>query len=374
MKTAPGTVPCSYSSSSRTSRKVASSRRASASAGSTSWIFCLVLASRSRKPGIGILSARASDGPLCSKCYPGGRVFPSARRAARRPPAANAANSLVESHEGMERAVAQQVLGIDIGGTGIKGAPVDVQRGTLTADRYRLLTPKPAVPAPVADVVAQVVGKFGGEGTVGATFPAVVRGGVAETAANVDRSWIGEDVAKRLGQASGRSFVVLNDADAAGLAEMRFGAGRDKQGVVMMVTLGTGIGSALFVDGALVPNTELGHLELRGKEAEKRASEIVRENKKLTWKKWGARVDEYLRHVEMLFSPDLFVIGGGISKKATKFFGYLKTRAPIVPAQLLNEAGIVGAAVAAVEAGNAKTDAVKPARRAPAKRSPAARG
>src|SRR6266511_3786716 len=324
MKTAPGTVPCSYSSSSRTSRKVASSRRASASAGSTSWIFCLVLASRSRKPGIGILSARPSVGSACCKGYVGVRVVAGARRAARRPPAANAANSLVESHEGMERAVAQQVLGIDIGGTGIKGAPVDVQRGTLTADRYRLLTPKPAVPAPVADVVAQVVGKFGGEGTVGATFPAVVRGGVAETAANVDRSWIGEDVAKRLGQASGRSFVVLNDADAAGLAEMR-------------------------------------------------ASEIVRENKKMTWKKWGARVDEYLRHVEMLFSPDLFVIGGGISKKATKFFGYLKTRAPIVPAQLLNEAGIVGAAVAAVEAGNAKTGAVKGARRAPAKRSPTAR-
>jgi len=131
---------------------------------------------------------------------------------------------------------------------------------------------------------------------------------------------------------------------------MRFGAGRDKQGVVMMVTLGTGIGSALFVDGALVPNTELGHLELGGKEAEKRASELVREKKKLSWKKWGQRVDEYLRHLEMLFSPDLFIIGGGISKKATKYFEFLKTRAPVVPAQLLNEAGIVGAAVAAVEA------------------------
>src|SRR5207244_1521722 len=181
---------------------------------------------------------------------------------------------------GRESVVAQQVLGIDIGGTGIKGAPVDVERGTLTADRYRLLTPQPAVPASVADVVAQVVAKFGGDGVVGATFPAVVRGGVAETAANVDKSWIGEDVARR-----------------------------------------------------------------RGKEVEKRASEIVRENKKLSWKKWGSRVDEYLRHVEMLFSPDLFIIGGGISKKATKFFGYLKTHAPIVPAQLLNEAGIVGAAV-----------------------------
>ncbi len=270
--------------------------------------------------------------------------------------------------------MAQQVLGIDIGGTGIKGAPVDVERGTLTADRYRLLTPQPAVPASVADVVAQVVAKFGGDGAVGATFPAVVRGGVAETAANVDKSWIGEDVAKRLSTAVGRPFVVLNDADAAGLAEMRFGAGRNKRGVVMMITLGTGIGSALFIDGVLVPNTELGHLELRGKEAEKRASEIVRENKKLSWKKWGSRVDEYLRHVEMLFSPDLFIIGGGISKKATKFFGYLKTRAPIVPAQLLNEAGIVGAAVAAVEAGNAKPGATTPAKRAPARPSPTARG
>jgi polyphosphate glucokinase len=182
----------------------------------------------------------------------------------------------------------------------------------------------------------------------------VIRGGVAETAANVDQSWIGEDVAKRLGNASGRPFVVLNDADAAGLAEMRFGAGRDKKGVVMMVTLGTGIGSAMFMDGDLVPNTELGHLELRGKEAEKRASEIVRETKRLSWKKWGVRVDEYLRYLERLFSPDLFIVGGGVSKKSTKFFEFLKTRAPIVPAQLLNEAGIVGAAVAAAEAGAAE--------------------
>jgi polyphosphate glucokinase len=243
-----------------------------------------------------------------------------------------------------------QVLGIDIGGTGIKGAPVDIERGTLAADRYRLLTPQPAVPAAVSDVVAQVVAKFGGEGTIGATFPAVIRGGVAETAANVDKSWIGEGVAKTFERAAGRPFVVLNDADAAGLAEMRFGAGRDKKGVVMMVTLGTGIGSALFVDGGLVPNTELGHLELRGKEAEQRASEIVRENRNLSWRKWGQRVDEYLRHLEMLFSPDLFIIGGGVSKKASKFFEFLKTHAPVVPAQLLNEAGIVGAAVAANEA------------------------
>lgn len=242
-----------------------------------------------------------------------------------------------------------EVLGIDIGGTGIKGAPVDVTRGVLTADRYRLLTPHPAKPAAVAEVVAQVVSKLGGNGTVGATFPAVIRGGVAESAANVDRSWIGEDVAKRLGEAAGRPFTVLNDADAAGLAEMRFGAGQGRPGVVIMVTLGTGIGSALFVDGRLVPNTELGHIEIRGREAEKRVSELVRETKRLSWTKFGRRLDEYLRYLEMLFSPDLFIIGGGASKKSDRFFSYLRVKAPVVPAQLLNEAGIVGAAVAAAE-------------------------
>ncbi|MGQ0804486.1 MAG: polyphosphate--glucose phosphotransferase [Actinomycetota bacterium] len=242
------------------------------------------------------------------------------------------------------------LLGIDIGGTGIKGAPVDVARGVLTADRLRLLTPQPAVPEAVAKVVAEVVGHFPADGPVGATFPAVIRRGRAESAANVDKSWIGEDVAARLGDAAGRPVVVLNDADAAGLAEMRFGAGDGRGGLVVMVTLGTGIGTAMFIDGTLVPNTELGHLELDGREAEKRAAESVRERKALSWSKWGNRVDEYLRHVEMLLSPDLFIIGGGVSKKSAKFFPYLHTKAEIVPAQLLNEAGIVGAAVAAAEA------------------------
>jgi polyphosphate glucokinase len=240
-----------------------------------------------------------------------------------------------------------ELLGIDIGGTGIKGAPVDVEAGVLTAERVRLLTPQPAEPKAVAEVVADVVGHFPGTGPIGATFPAVIRAGKAETAANVDASWIGEDVAARLGDAAGRPFVVLNDADAAGLAEIRFGAGKGRPGVVVMVTLGTGIGTAVFVDGKLVPNTELGHLELGGREAEKWAAESVRERKGLSWQKWGKRVDEYLRHLEMLLSPDLFVVGGGVSKKSTKFFPYLATRAEIVPAQLLNEAGIVGAAVAA---------------------------
>ncbi len=243
------------------------------------------------------------------------------------------------------------LIGVDIGGTGIKGAPVDVGEGALTADRLRLPTPQPAVPEAVAKVVAEVVGHFPGNDTVGATFPAVIRRGRAETAANVDSSWIGEDVAARLGDAAGRRFVVLNDADAAGLAEMRFGAGKGRRGVVLMVTLGTGIGTAVFVDEKLVPNTELGHLELDGREAEQRAAESVRERKQLSWPKWGKRVDRYLRHLEMLFSPDLFIVGGGISKKSAKFFSYLHTRAEIAPAQLLNEAGIVGAAVAAAEAG-----------------------
>jgi len=242
------------------------------------------------------------------------------------------------------------LIGVDIGGTGIKGAPVDVGRGELTAERLRVLTPHPAVPEAVAKAVAEVVGHFPGNGPVGATFPAVIRQGRAETAANVDESWIGEDVATRLGDAAGRRFVVLNDADAAGLAEMRFGAGKGRQGVVVMVTLGTGIGTAVFVDDTLVPNTELGHLELDGHEAETRASELARERKQLSWQKWGKRVDEYLRHLEMLLSPDLFIVGGGISKKSAKFFPYLHTKAEVVPAQLLNEAGIVGAAVAAAEA------------------------
>ncbi len=239
------------------------------------------------------------------------------------------------------------LVGIDIGGTGIKGAPVDIGRGTLTADRVRIPTPQPATPAAVARVVAQVVASFQTEGVVGATFPAVIQDGKARTAANVDHAWIGEDVAARLGGVSGRPFLVLNDADAAGVAEMRFGAGAGRSGVVLMITLGTGIGSALFIDGTLVPNTELGHLQFHKDDAEQYAADSVREAKDLSWKKWGKRVGAYLAHVEKLFSPDLIIIGGGVSKKSERYFDYFETRAEVVPAQLLNEAGIVGAAVAA---------------------------
>lgn len=240
------------------------------------------------------------------------------------------------------------LLGIDIGGTGIKGAPVDIERGVLTADRFRLLTPQPATPDAVAATVAEVVANFATDGRVGATFPAVIQGGVARTAANVDKSWIGTDVQAALSAATGgRPFTVLNDADAAGVAEMTYGAGKDRKGVVVMVTLGTGIGTAVFIDGTLVPNTELGHIEIDGKDAETRASEIVREREGFSFRKWGKRLNRYFQTLEALLSPDLFIVGGGISKKSEKFFGFIHTRSEIVPAQLLNEAGIVGAAAAA---------------------------
>jgi polyphosphate glucokinase len=238
------------------------------------------------------------------------------------------------------------VLGIDIGGTGIKGAPVDTTTGALLADRHRVLTPHPATPDAVAEVVAELATFFDWKGPAGATFPAVVKDGVARTAANVDKRWIGTDAAALFSKAIGAPVTVLNDADAAGIAEMEFGAGKGTTGVVMMVTLGTGIGSALFIEGVLVPNTELGHIPLDGVDAEKRAAEIVRENENLSWKQWAKRLDEYFDLLHALFSPDLFIVGGGISKKADKFVPHITTATPIVPAQLLNDAGIVGAAVA----------------------------
>lgn len=240
-----------------------------------------------------------------------------------------------------------ELLGIDIGGSGIKGAPVEVNAGLLTAERFRLPTPQPATPGAVADTVAAVVSHFKWKGRIGCTFPAVIKGGVAHSAANVDPSWIGTKGEQLFSQRTGRPVRLVNDADAAGMAEMTFGAGKGQMGIILMVTLGTGIGSALFVDGRLVPNTELGHLEVRGKPAERRASDRVRKRKRLSWKQWAARVDEYLHYLERLFSPDLFIVGGGVSKKYDKFLPLLSVRIPTVTAQLLNDAGIVGAALAA---------------------------
>jgi polyphosphate glucokinase len=238
-----------------------------------------------------------------------------------------------------------EVLGIDIGGTGIKAAPVDVTTGQLTAERQKLATPHPPTPDAIAGVVAELVKSFKWSGPIGITVPGVVTQGVIRTAPNLDPSWIGVDAAKVLGKAAGQDVTVINDADAAGLAEMQFGAGRDNQGTVLLLTLGTGIGSALFYRGALVPNTEFGHIEIHGEDAEKRASEHAREAGELSWGKWAQRLDTYLDKMEELLSPDLIIIGGGISKKSDKFLPKLSLRATVVPAALLNDAGIVGAAM-----------------------------
>jgi len=247
-----------------------------------------------------------------------------------------------------------QIFGVDIGGSGIKGAPVDLDKGDLADERFKVLTPHPATPDGVADGVQQVVEHFGWQGPVGLTFPGVVTGGsTVRTAANVDKSWVDMDAGALFGgRLGGMPVTVVNDADAAGVAEMHFGAGRDRQGTVILLTFGTGIGSAVFIDGRLVPNTELGHLELNGHDAEKRASSKAKDDEELTWEHWANRVQKYLAHVEMLFSPELIVIGGGVSRKAHKFLPLIEgIQAEIVPAQLQNNAGIVGAAMRAAESG-----------------------
>jgi polyphosphate glucokinase len=242
-------------------------------------------------------------------------------------------------------------FGIDVGGTGIKGAPVDLTNGKLLHKRHRLLTPQPAKPQQVAEVCGQVAAHFSWTRPVGVTFPAVIKRGVVTTAANVDAEWIGTDADTLLTKATGCEVAVLNDADAAGIAEMRFGAGAGRTGTTIMVTLGTGIGTALFVDSMLVPNTELGHIEIRAKDAERRAAGNVRETRDLSWKEWAANVDEYLGRLEALLSPDLIVIGGGVSEDSEKWFKYLDRVAEVVPAALGNDAGIVGAALMAPRAG-----------------------
>ena len=242
-----------------------------------------------------------------------------------------------------------EVLGIDIGGSGIKAAPVDVTAGAMTRERVKVLTPQPATPKAVAEAVRGVVAQFGWSGKAGITFPGVVTDGVIGTAANVDPAWIGVNARDLLGSSTGLEVQVINDADAAGLAEMKFGAGAGQQGTVVMLTFGTGIGSALFTNGVLVPNTEFGHIEIRGKDAEKRASERAREVHDLDWAQWAGRVDEYMSHLEALLWPELFIVGGGVSRKSAKFLPLLEgLRARVVPAAMLNDAGIVGAALTAV--------------------------
>ncbi|MFA0841015.1 polyphosphate--glucose phosphotransferase [Streptomyces rochei] len=245
-----------------------------------------------------------------------------------------------------------QIFGVDIGGSGIKGAPVDLDRGDLAQERCKVLTPHPATPDGVADGVKQVVEHFGWTGPVGLTFPGVVTdGATVRTAANVDKSWVDTDARALFGERlGGLDVTVVNDADAAGVAEMHFGAGRGRKGTVILLTFGTGIGSAVFSDGVLVANSELGHLELDGHDAEKRASSKAKDDHDLSWEHWAHRVQKYLAHVEMLFSPQLFIIGGGVSRKSHKFLHHIEgIKAEIVPAQLQNNAGIVGAAMRAAE-------------------------
>lgn len=242
-----------------------------------------------------------------------------------------------------------QILGIDIGASGIKGAPVDVTTGQLLAERFRLPTPQPATPHAMIDVMQAIIRYFSWSGAIGCGFPAVVKHGVIHTAANVDLSWIGYNLKEGLEKRVGLPVHVVNDADAAGIAEMYFGAGDGREGLVVMVTLGTGIGVAAFIDGKLIPNLELGHIEIDGEDAEKRAADSARERENLNWKDWAKRVDRYLHRLEKLLWPDLFIIGGGVSKYWDKFAPHFKkVKTETVPAQLRNEAGIVGAAMSAV--------------------------
>lgn len=240
-------------------------------------------------------------------------------------------------------------LGIDIGGSGIKGALIDTVEGKLATGRFRIPTPQPSSPEAVADVVRQIAGNFHYHGPAGVTFPAIVKAGRILSAANVDESWVDTNAEDLFGRALNAEVHVVNDADAAGVAEMRFGAGAGVGGVVILLTLGTGIGSAIFVDGKLVPNSEFGHFKLRGKDIEDRASERVREEKGLSWKKWSSTLGEFLAELEKLFSPELFIIGGGVSKKAEKFLPHLETHTSVkvTAAHMQNEAGMIGAALLA---------------------------
>lgn len=240
------------------------------------------------------------------------------------------------------------VLGIDFGGSGIKGAPVDTKTGLLLSDRYRIPTPQPATPEAVTDVVRQIVKHFKWKGAIGLAFPAVVQNGIVRTASNIDKSWIGTNAASLIHSSSKLPVYIVNDADAAGMAEMKFGAGAGKNGSVLLITVGTGIGTVLFTNGKLVPNTELGHLFLHtGIEAEDFASDAVRKNNGLSWEEWAVRFNDYLQEMEKLFWPELIILGGGASKKKEEFIKFINVQSKLVMAKAKNEAGIIGSALAA---------------------------
>ena len=240
------------------------------------------------------------------------------------------------------------VLGIDIGGSGIKGAPVDLITGELALKRLRIPTPEKSTPKNVAKVVGQIVEHFadviGPQGPIGITIPAVVTHGQTRSAANIDKSWIDAEAEKIFEDHLGRDIYLVNDADAAGVAEVHYGAAKDHPGLVLLTTLGTGIGSALVYRGVLIPNTEFGHLEIDGHDAESRAASSIKDKEGLSYTEWAKRLQRYYERVEALLWPDLIVIGGGVSKDADKFLSKISVHAEMVPAKLLNTAGIVGAA------------------------------
>jgi polyphosphate glucokinase len=243
---------------------------------------------------------------------------------------------------------AHRGFGVDVGGSGVKGGIVDLDTGALIGERFKLPTPQPSTPEAVAQTIAEVVREFGWTGPLGVTYPGVVTDGIVRTAANVDKKWIGTNAQDVISAAlDGQAVTVLNDADAAGLAEEKFGAGHDKTGVIVLLTFGTGIGSAVIHNGVLLPNTEFGHLEVDGKEAEHRAASSVKERKEWSYERWTEEVTKVLVVIENAICPDLFIAGGGISRKADKWIPMLKNRTPVVAATLLNTAGIVGAAMAA---------------------------
>lgn len=239
----------------------------------------------------------------------------------------------------------KKILGIDIGGSGVKGAIVDTKKGILLTERYRIPTPQPATPEAVAEVVGKIAKHFKWKGPIGAGFPGVIQQGIARTAANVDKSWIDVDLNKLFSAATGCKVHVVNDADAAGMAEVKFGAGNGKQGTLLLVTVGTGLGTVIFSNGKLVPNLEMGHILLHGADAELYCTDAARKKDKLDWDTWAKRFNEYLLRMEELVWPDRIIIGGGASKKGDKFFHHFTTKSKVVPAKLMNEAGIVGAAM-----------------------------
>ena len=299
------------------------------------------------------------------------------RKAAPRKVAPSTADSKVEAkhtddHRPPEPAVPGAALGIDFGGTGVKAALIDVTTGELLSRRHRVNTPKPSTPDAVAEVVAHVVGLVAGdrelppETPVGVGIPGPVKDGLVMTAANIDKRWIGASAEEIFGKALGRRVYAINDADAAGLAEIAFGAGKDVPGTVLMLTLGTGIGSGLFVNGRLVPNTEMGHLEWRGRDVELRLSGVARERRHLRWRAWANEFSAFLERLELYFWPDLIILGGGVSKEKRKFEKWLRSRAPIVPARFLNTSGIVGAAMYA--SARVRADAARPVQLVPAKK------